>query len=399
MRLAFFDFVTHFGGAQRSTVELAARLAARAEVEIIDAYGCCEGYLDAVRRAGLNVHVLRPAQSHTTIGRRGNPWRRALAVTAATPGMGVLAARLRRHLGRRRPDAVWTNSPKGLAVLTAASVGLKPAILYFMRGWYRPSQISRLTRGLLRRRAAAIMALSSRVADNARRAGIPTDKVAVVPNALDAGEVRADADRPLEAPLPQQQRPVRLLLPGTLLPAKGQLCAIRALARLARSGLDVTLYLAGDVSDKRHEEYVRSLKETADELGVSQRVCFLGWRNDLLAIMKRSTMVILPSETEGMPRSLMEAMLLRRPVAATPVGGVPDLVVAGRTGWLFDVGDDLALAEAVREAHDPLKGEPVVEAACRHMLENFSPARQVEKAWAVFCEATGQPEHASTAGR
>lgn len=85
----------------------------------------------------------------------------------------------------------------------------------------------------------------------------------------------------------------------------------------------------------------------------------------------------------------MEAMALERPVAATPVGGVPDLVIPGKTGWLFDVEDDEGLARAVIEALDPERRGRIVRQAFEHMRDNFSVPRQVDGALSVFRRVTG----------
>jgi len=284
---------------------------------------------------------------------------------------------------------VWTNSPKALAMLAATAPKAACPLVYYLRGWYRPETLSRLTRKLFLDRVSAFMAQSRIVADCMRQIGVEEKRLNVVPNAVDVRQLQAQAHGRPEPPLPQADRPIRLLLPATLLPAKGQCCAIRALGRLVRDGHEAVLYLAGHIADTRMRGYMDVMRAQARDAGVADRVCFLGWRMDLPRVFRSATMVVLPSHAEGMPRTVMEAMALERPVAATPVGGVGDLVIPGKTGWLFDVEDDEGLAEAVTEALDAGRRGRIVRQAFEHMRENFSVPRQVNGALSVFRRVTG----------
>jgi len=389
MHLAFFDFVTHYGGSQRSTVELAGRLSAHADVTILDAYGCCEDYTAAIRDAHLRHVVLCAGAGKTEIGFAGRRWRRLTAMAASLPGLWRVRRSLRRALRAHRPDAVWTNSPKALAMLAGTAPKTGPPLVYYLRGWYRPETLSRLTRRLFLDRVSAFMAQSRVVADCMRRIGVEEKRLHVVPNAVDVRQLQAQARGRPEPPLPQADRPIRLLLPATLLPAKGQCCAIRALGRLVRAGRRAVLYLAGHIADTREQGYMDVMRAEAREACVADRVCFLGWRVDLPRVFRSATMVVLPSHAEGMPRTVMEAMALERPVAATPVGGVGDLVIPGKTGWLFEVEDDAGLAEAVLDALDPERRGRIVRQALEHVRENFSVPRQVGGALSVFRRVTG----------
>lgn len=121
---------------------------------------------------------------------------------------------------------------------------------------------------------------------------------------------------------------------------------------------------------KRHKDAVQALAESnlpqavlalagegplmdevaaqARRLGLADRVKLLGYRLDIPALVTASTAVLLPSEREGLPRSLMEASCLERPVIATRIRGVSELVTED-TGILHDIGDVGALADAMRK--------------------------------------------------
>ena len=126
-----------------------------------------------------------------------------------------------------------------------------------------------------------------------------------------------------------------------LVPIKAHEVFLRA-ARLVCAALPSSQFLV--VGDGERREALEAL--TA-ELGLGASVRFLGWRRDLERVYADAWVVALTSRNEGSPVSLIEAMAAERPVVATRVGGVPDLVEDGVTGCLVAPGDPEALAEAL----------------------------------------------------
>lgn len=134
----------------------------------------------------------------------------------------------------------------------------------------------------------------------------------------------------------------RLVCVGRLSAEKGQLLLIEAVHRLARAGIKLELVLAGD-GEMRAE-----VGALITRYGLTGQVRITGWisssqvREEILAARG----LVLPSFTEGLPVVIMEAMALRRPILATYVGGIPELVLPGENGWLVPAGsiDDLAAA-------------------------------------------------------
>jgi len=99
-----------------------------------------------------------------------------------------------------------------------------------------------------------------------------------------------------------------------------------------------------------------SLKKLAKELGINEKVFFLGWRNDMPAIYADIDIFALTSLNEGTPVTLIEAMASGKAVVSTAVGGVPDVIMDGETGILVQSGDEEGLAKAIIELiSDPEK--------------------------------------------
>src|SRR6202011_4898704 len=90
-----------------------------------------------------------------------------------------------------------------------------------------------------------------------------------------------------------------------------------------------------------------ALQAAAEQLGVSDQVRFLGQVHDVPALLARASLFVLPSLTEGVSLTLLEAMARGLPVVATHVGGNPEVVADGETGLLTPPGDPAALAQAM----------------------------------------------------
>ncbi len=385
MRIAFFDFVTHYGGAQRCTVDLAARVADTEEVHLIDAYGCCRDYVDAVGAAGLSLHVLHPQARQTEIGGTGP--RRLMRMAAMLPNLLTVRSRLSRLVRELRPDAISTTGGKALALVASSRSARRVPCVYFLHGRYARHQVPPARRWLFRRLVKRFLSVSSLTRRNVIEQGVAPDRVTVVGNAIDTEAVGARAEGAFQSPPPRTDAAIRILMPATLLPAKGQRCAIRAAAGLVRQGRDVVLWLAGDGS----EEFIARLRADAAEGGMADRLCLLGWRDDVPRLIRAATVVILPSHTEGLPISLMEAMALGRPVVATDVGGIGDLIRDEETGLLVDVEDDEALAVAVaRLADHPDLARRLADRAYEHIRQNYDPATHAQSVLEVFRAAAGQ---------
>jgi glycosyltransferase involved in cell wall biosynthesis len=163
--------------------------------------------------------------------------------------------------------------------------------------------------------------------------GIGVDPGRYDPARVDAGEVarvRAELRVPPGGPL--------FTLVGEFIPRKRHRDALRAFARLAHP--EARLALAGD------GPLLGPMKELAARLGLGERVHFLAFRRDVPALVRSSSAVLLVSEQEGLPRSVLEALSLEVPVIGTDIRGTRELL-AGGAGLRVPVGDVAGLAAAL----------------------------------------------------
>ena len=127
-----------------------------------------------------------------------------------------------------------------------------------------------------------------------------------------------------------------------LAPSKGIIYLIRAVASLRTEFPDLRLEIAGSGPDQA------ALAQEVVRYGLADSVTFLGWQSPLAPLMATWDIFVHPSLDEGLPIAVIEAMAAGLPVVATAVGGTPELVDHGRTGWLVPPKDPEALANRLR---------------------------------------------------
>lgn len=384
MHIVFFEFVTHFGGARRSTVEVVARLAGHTKVSVVDPYGCCEPFAEAVRAAGADYHVLCPQEARI-VGGHKNVFHRMAKLAAALPDLLRIRHRAKKLLRTISPDALCCNNTKSMATVGSIRALRHVPLVGFMRGWYTPNMILPYAKYILARRCQALIAVSHATKAALMCAGIDPRKIVVIQNPVDIPDMAARAARPPDGPLPHSEKPIRILLPAGYMRTKGQHTAVRAVWHLVKAGYDPVLYLAGDVRFSDDESYVPRTRDLAETLGVADRVEWLGLRSDIPQLMKAATVVVLPTYTEGMPRAVLEAMALGRPVVATPVGGILDLILHGITGLNHDIEDDFGMAECIMRLADAPDQADAIGARGRELMQmNFRVEDHTQKLLELF---------------
>jgi glycosyltransferase involved in cell wall biosynthesis len=192
-----------------------------------------------------------------------------------------------------------------------------------------------LARSVYRRGIRAKLAVSSAVAEHYRKA-LSLDRVDVLYNPIDLRPVDAITQVPR-----RPEEPLHLILPGRLVPEKGHADLIAGLRdeRLAHLSLKVTFAGHGNLQSKLQHD-LAELPFPTIITGVLEHGAFL-------KLLSHADIVITPSRFEGFGLAALEAMSLSKPVIASTAGGLPE--VLGETGRLVNIGDVVALADAILE--------------------------------------------------
>ena len=331
------------------------------------------GVPSRVRRAGFDAPVatrlaLAPARLLRLLVRSPSAAIHALRRFRSTdiPAGGLLGI-FDAMESTRRFDAIHAEfGPMGRVALEAREAGLIAGPLVVAFYGYdavrEPRRRGRDVYARLFREAALLLPNSNYLGERLAELGAPHDRIVtqhlgIDPHAFrprDAGAGDTDAGHATDVPKHETAAPVTALLVGRLVEKKGFEFAIRALARLETDS-PVRLRIVGD-GPLRAE-----LEALAGELGVAERVAFLGWRtNDEVAReMRAAELLLVPSVTaadgdiEGMPVVALEAMATGLPVIGSAHSGIPEVVADGRTGFVVAERDSAGIARALEELCNP----------------------------------------------
>jgi glycosyltransferase involved in cell wall biosynthesis len=175
-----------------------------------------------------------------------------------------------------------------------------------------------------------------------------------------------------------------------LVPLKGLMDLIQAVAILNLEFSNLRLEIAG--SGPQRDDLERELYR----LGLAGQVRFLGWQRDLRPIFGSWDIFAMPSLDEGFPMATLEAMAEGLPVVATSVGGLPEIVEDGQTGYLVPPSDVAALTRRLRLLLLDPKGRQAMGAAGRQRArEHFSVDRMVAEIAAIYDSLVPQPQDES----
>jgi glycosyltransferase involved in cell wall biosynthesis len=324
-RLLILVTLAEAGGAQTFAGALAEGLQHRYEINV-GAHGPSGALVDTCERLGIPFH-------HIQNLRRDPHARRDVEA----------AVEIRRLVRRLQPDLVQVNSSKAGFIARIALRGMRIPIVYAVHGWAFSSrrgigsflfaEAERATARL----ADAIVCVSQRdrTAAETRRIA-PDDLLHVVHNGIAADGRPIDrGDWP--------ERPV-LVSTARLAPPKDLLLLLDA---LAQPGLEAwQLRIVGDGPDRD------AIDARRRALGLADRVELLGDRRDVAAQLRAADAFVLPTNSEGLPYSILEAMAAALPVVASNVGGVSEEVVDGITGVLVPRADRGSLSTALRRLHE-----------------------------------------------
>lgn len=305
--------------------------------------------------------------------------------------LGASAWAIRKAARQSGCQIVHANSIRaGLLACLAKRIGGPPVVVH-VHDVLPKGLVSRFVRTLLLRRAAALVGVSS-FTRAAFVEGLrpfqtpfpvihnPVDIEGLIAHAPTRMQARASLGLPVDSPV--------LGIVGQITPWKSQHTIIEAMPAVLEVFPDAQLLIVGEPRfvgpstrfDNR--AYRAELDAMVDRLGLSRAVNFIGHRDDVPVIMRALDLMLLPSSVEPLARVALEAMVLGTPILATVVGGLPEVLEEGVTGFLAPPGDVSAwtariigllgdrerLATVTQQAHDLI----ITRVASEHYVEQMT---------------------------
>jgi len=197
------------------------------------------------------------------------------------------------------------------------------------------------------RRFDAVVAVSQSVATDLRKKGLNGRNITVIHNGLKATNNIDDADiADLRQKYALSENSFVIGTVGRLVPIKGQAFLIRAMAEVVKEIKNCHLLIAGEGPLRNN------LQAEIDRLNISHNVQFIGYVHDINIMMATIDLFVLPSLSEGLPISLLEAMAAKIPVVASDAGGIREVVMDGVDGILVPPSDSISLANAIKRLYN-----------------------------------------------
>jgi glycosyltransferase involved in cell wall biosynthesis len=191
-----------------------------------------------------------------------------------------------------------------------------------------------------------------------------------------------DIPSPKKSLLDELSLPADARLIGSLcrlVPQKGLHLALDAMAMLIHKNPDLHYIIAGD-GPLRAE-----LTQQAERLNISERVHFLGWRSDVQSLMVQIQIFVAPSLWEGFGLVFLEAMSAARPVVASNISAIPEIVADGETGLLVPPNDAASLAKAIQSLlDDPSRAEKMGTAGRNRLQTHFNEQRMIDQTAVLY---------------
>jgi glycosyltransferase involved in cell wall biosynthesis len=230
-------------------------------------------------------------------------------------------------------DLVYVNGPR---VLIASALATRRRVPMLFHAHHRVGQGSaRTLEGLALRRAGGMVVACCDAVAQPLRNSVPRERIHVVPNGTaDFGFVERTFEKQ------------RVGIIGRIAPEKGQAEFLRAAAVLVERGSPARFVVCGAPLFGDRAYYKEVLR-----LAAGLPVEFLDWQDDIAGVMRDLDVLVIPSKQEGMPRVLLEAFSAGVPVVAFPVGGIPEVIEDGVTGFL-------ARKELAQTLQEVLKSDP-----------------------------------------
>tara|TARA_B100000315_G_C14531357_1_gene566330 strand:- start:679 stop:1614 length:936 start_codon:yes stop_codon:yes gene_type:complete len=307
------------------------------------------------------------------------PWRKLKAFPLIFPAM----YRLFRILVVHKIDVLHINdlwwAPIGLAASRLAGI---PCITH-VRADYTPKHI----RHYQLKSSQICVPVSKAVGGSLESAGVDPSRIRLVYSGIDLSQVKTVQDV-ISIRTQYKIAPERVLIGsvGNLLAVKGYEFLIRAVAHIKTVIPSILCLIVGD----GNRSYARTLYGLVQELNVSEHIIFTGFCDDVYPLLSVMDVFVLASTSEGFGIALLEAMAMSKPVVATSVGGIPEIVIHGKTGLVVKARDSLALARTVSHLLANREQAAVMGQRGRERVETFfSIKTEIDKFEALYAELLG----------
>jgi len=294
--------------------------------------------------------------------------------------------RIRHFLSRQGIDIIHTHGYKSNLYALGSTSGMRVGRIATCHNWLgndvKMKSYAKLDKFFLKRFDRAV-AVSDTIREELVAAEIPSHKILTIYNGIDLNRFQCQVDTKGTRKALEIRDGFKVIgSVGRLSEEKGHTHLLRAARDPLLEGRNLVFLIVGDGPLRARLE-----QEAGGKGKPPPHILFTGTRTDVARLYGMMDVFVLPSLTEGLPMALLEAIASKRPVVATRVGGIPQVLAEGSSGRLVNPGNAKALARAIQDIlDDPEGGRRMAENAYATLRERFSSDTMVQKYLDVYEE-------------
>lgn len=381
MNIVFVEAVYNLGGAVLSTIDLCVSLKELGHnVLFIDLWGSNSKLIDLLKVKNVNFKVLEKRNSPITVS-HPNRIKYFINILCYVRQRSVYQGKLQLYLEEFKADVVSVNNTKCLSLLKPKS---KYKIQFFVRTWFNYRSQTFSTRFLLNKYKPEFVVVSESTKQAIFSSGLAyLQNIIVLKDAINTSNISSTKSKAYIKSWDERENDniIRLLHSGGFISTKGQLVCLHIAKLLKSMNLPFKMTLAGIIYDgKSSERFYEQLVEFIKTNDLDSHVDLIVNQYDILSLYSNTDIFIFPSETEGLPRVILEAFSFGKPVIANSVGGVTDVVIDNVTGFLPVHNNINDYARYISELYtDRLKYKEMSD-ACLYLIEkSYTQDIQIKK--------------------
>ena len=334
------EFITSFGGVQSVYKNILPELAKENRIFFLNPYSVSD---DLGIGQFENIEIVNmPLRSPKSLGWKKGILQRLLVCFKYFLPYFTYLFKIVGLCKQEKIDLMYVSGKKEFLFALLLKYFCNVPYIYHAHGFGKVEDINWLTK-LAIRKSKYTVCVSRDVQNKIIKSGICSDRVLVVHNGLNLDEASEKLGRAKQGCINNEAFTVAFA--GTIQPQKGVLTLVKAIMHLRESGCDIRLHLIGNCNGAEYAEQIR-------EIALEDAVSFCGFSENIYEHFLTADVVVLPSREESFGMVLLEGMYAQKPVIGSDIGGIPDIIVDGQTGYLFSCDDALDLAEKIKKLYD-----------------------------------------------
>lgn len=387
MKVLFLEAVQNFGGARKSTVELAQSLQSNGvDCLIVDFWGSCQPFVDEVKERGLKLEILDKRESPIVLS-HSNKFKTINNYISYFFKWLKYKKKLAAIIHTSKPDLIVVNNNKTLSLLKKDN---SYKIVFFARGWFLPRTISKVNKKMIEDKVSIFVGVSQATRQAIFAGGYTTlDNIYVVQNSFDFKKIDL-IRKEIESLTPWYDDPnprdFRILHCGGFLESKGQMLLIEIAKELKIKNIQFKIIIVGIVyKGQQSEKFYNKLVKLITDLDLNDKFEFVLNQSNALEYFDQCDILVHPTHTEGLPRVTMEAMAFGKPVIGNAVGGMTDYIINHYSGYLVNFNHVNEYVDAITDLyHDKNKYKYISKNSIEIVKKSFNSHNQINDFMKIF---------------